>query len=270
MEVEPVDSLQISDGGPEETEPESVVVENLEDTQTKDCFLNLKKGIILDNLFLLRKSIEEGGEKLKNLSSLDLASILGLLNSLECFQMLLDSSIIMPSSKVSKESHPILYFLLSFVNAKPCYRSIILYLLDKGADPTEVIVSRSKTIFLCYVAEGLHDEEIIDKMLGTKKIDLMTRDIKTGSSIFHLLARMEDNEQTLRLISKFLTLGLNIDIRDYEGKNALAEAIVFSRVETIKLLLAKGANPRLKDKFGYSSQKRAQIAPSHIKQSLQI
>lgn len=80
--------------------------------------------------------------------------------------------------------------------------------------------------------------------------------------------------------STYEKLGVNIEEKNFEGQTALADAIIFSRIETIKLLLLSGANPKVrcskgvfhsrktKDKYGFSCIAKAQLKGENIKNLL--
>src|SRR5262245_53044650 len=51
-------------------------------------------------------------------------------------------------------------------------------------------------------------------------------------------------------VGLFIDAGMNLEARDSVGQTALMTATLANQPETVKVLLAKGADPDAKDKFG--------------------
>lgn len=78
-----------------------------------------------------------------------------------------------------------------------------------------------------------------------------TRGVKSDrlDEIFRIACISNDRERVINLIQK----GVNVNSRDQNGDTPLHLAVYYNNVEVVKILIRYGANPRIKNRQGFSS-----------------
>jgi ankyrin repeat protein len=125
---------------------------------------------------------------------------------------------------------------------------IVKMLLARGADG-RTVDDTGKPPIVYAAASGQLD---IVKQLLAQNIDINAR-YANDLSLLMWAAGPDDQvaeAQALEVVSYLLDAGAHVDYQDARGRTALMIAAEGNRSEIVKLLLAHGANPILKDKAG--------------------